>query len=80
MLTFKIQADGKESVNVNIPVGLFKRLLKIGHVIMAQIAQVREYADDIDIDLLIDAIDQEKVGKVFDVQPANRDMVTVYIE
>jgi len=47
---------------------------------MAQIAQVREYADDIDIDLLIDAIDQEKVGKVFDVQPANRDMVTVYIE
>jgi len=79
-LKIRIQSDEQENVNVNVPVKLIKGLLKMGHGIAANIPQAKKYADDIDIDLLISAIDNEITGKIIDVKSDDGESVEVYIE
>jgi hypothetical protein len=79
-LKIRIQSDEKENVNVNVPLRLVKGLLKMGHGIASNIPQAKQYADDIDIDLLISAIDNEITGKIIDVKSDDGNIVAVYIE
>lgn len=79
-LKVRVKSDTQDNVNINIPIKLVKGLLKMGHGIAANIPQAKKYADDIDINLLMNAIDNEIVGKIIDVQSANGDIVAVYIE
>lgn len=80
MLKVRVKSDGKDNVNVNIPVRFVKTFLKMGHGIAASIPQAKQYADDINIDLLVNAIDQGTTGKIIDVQSDEGDVVAVYIE
>lgn len=80
MFKVRIKSESKDDVNVNIPLKLVKTLLKMGHGIAANIPQASKYAEDLDVDLLMNAIDNEVDGKIIDVQSANGDIVAVYIE
>lgn len=80
--TLKIRVNSKENdnVNVNLPIKLVKAVLKTGHSIAASIPQSEKYVKDIDINLLLDAIESELDGKIVDIQSANGDTVAVFIE
>jgi hypothetical protein len=80
--TLKIRVVSKEhdNVNVNLPIKLVKAVLKAGHGIAINVPQARDYVKDLDIDLLIDAIENELDGQIVDVQSANGDTVSVIIE
>lgn len=80
MIKVRVTSDGTDNVHVNIPVGFVKTFLKMGHGIAASIPQAKQYADDIDIDLLLNAIDRGETGKIIDVQSDEGDLVAVYIE
>ncbi|MCM3666734.1 hypothetical protein M3204_20120 [Mesobacillus subterraneus] len=80
--TLKIRVVSKENdnVNVNVPIKLVKAILKTGHSIAASIPQSQQYVKDLDINLLIDAIENELDGNIVDIQSANGDTVKVTIE
>ncbi|MBT2640862.1 hypothetical protein J7I80_01315 [Bacillus sp. ISL-41] len=80
--TLKIRVVSKENdnVNVNVPIKLVKALLKAGHSIAASIPQSQQYVKDLDINMLIDAIENELDGNIVDIQSANGDTVKVVIE
>lgn len=80
--TLKIRVVSKEhdNVNVNLPIKLVKAVLKAGHGIASNVPQAEKYVKDLDIDLLIDAIENELDGQIVDIQSANGDTVSVIIE
>jgi hypothetical protein len=80
--TLKVRVVSKENdnVNVNVPIKLVKAILKTGHSIAASIPQSEKYVKDIDINLLIDAIENELDGNIVDIKSANGDTVKVVIE
>jgi hypothetical protein len=80
--TLKIRVVSKENdnVNVNVPIKLVKALLKTGHSIAASIPQSQQYVKDLDINMLIDAIENELDGNIVDIQSSNGDTVKVVIE
>lgn len=80
MFKVRISSETRDNVNVNIPIKLVKSLLKMGHGIASNIPQASKYAEDIDVDLILKAIDKEIDGKIVDVKSANGDIVAVYIE
>ena len=80
MFKVRISSETRDNVNVNIPIKLVKTLLKMGHGIASNIPQASKYADDIDVDLILKAIDNEIDGKIVDVKSSNGDIVAVYIE
>ncbi|WP_409304180.1 hypothetical protein [Peribacillus sp. SCS-155] len=79
-LKVRIVSEENDNVNVNIPIKLVKVLLLAGHNIATSIPQSEKYVKDINIDLIMDAIDNELAGQLVDVKSANGDMVSVTIE
>ncbi|KKI93467.1 hypothetical protein WQ54_04315 [Bacillus sp. SA1-12] len=80
MLKIKVESTDKDNINVNVPINLVKAVLKAGHGIAANVPQAAVYVKDIDIDLLIHAIENEVDGQIVDVASANGDKVSVVIE
>lgn len=76
----KIKSSKKDDVNVNIPIKFVKGLMKMGHGIATSIPQANKYAADIDMNLLMHAIDNEIDGQIVDIQSANGDIVSIIIE
>lgn len=79
-LKIRVASKDNDNVNVNVPIKLVKALLKTGHSIAASIPQSEKYVKDIDINLLIDAIENELDGNIVDIQSAAGDTVKVVIE
>lgn len=80
--TLKIWVTSQENdnVNINLPIKLVKAVLGAGHSIASNIPQAAKYVKDIDIDLLIDAIENELDGKIVDIRSGEKDIVTIVIE
>jgi predicted DNA binding CopG/RHH family protein len=80
--TLKIRVISKDSdnVNINLPIRLVKAVLKTGHSIASSIPDSKKYVEDINIDLIIDAIDSELDGQIVDIKSANGDTVAIFIE
>ncbi|KOO44226.1 SHOCT-like domain-containing protein [Priestia koreensis] len=79
-LRIRVISSDKDNVSVNLPIKLVKAVLNAGHGIAKNIPQAEKYVKDLDIDLLITAIEQELVGQIVDVKSADGDTVAVYIE
>lgn len=79
-LKIRVLSEEGDNVNVNLPIKLVKVVLKAGHSVAASIPQSEKYVKDINIDLLIDAIENELDGQIVDVKSANGDTVAVIIE
>ncbi|MCM3720228.1 SHOCT-like domain-containing protein [Fictibacillus phosphorivorans] len=80
--TLKIRVKSAESdnVNVNLPIKLVKVVLAAGHNIASKIPQSAQYVQDINIDLILEAIENELDGQIVDVKSANGDTVSIVIE
>lgn len=78
-LKIRVTSQANDNININLPIKLVKAALGAGHSIASNIPQAAKYVKDIDIDLLIDAIENELDGQIVDVR-SGEDTVTVVIE
>lgn len=79
-LKIRVTSQKNDNVNINLPMKLVKAVLGAGHVIASNIPQAAKYVKDVDIDLLIDAIENELGGQIIDIRSGEGDTVTVMIE
>ncbi|BFT72710.1 hypothetical protein [Paenibacillus sp. P36] len=79
-LKIRVTSHENDNVNINLPIKLVKAVLAAGHSIASNIPQAAKYVKDIDIDLLIDAIENELDGQIIDIRSGVSDTVTVVIE
>ncbi|KOS68953.1 hypothetical protein AEA09_10610 [Lysinibacillus contaminans] len=79
-LKVRVVSAENDNVTVNLPIKLVKAVLMAGHGIAASIPQAEKYVKDIDISLLIEAIENELDGQIVDIKSANGDTVSVFIE
>ncbi len=79
-LKIRISSEEKEKVRVNIPIRLVKWVLKTGHGIASSIPEAKAYADDIDMDIVMQAIDNGIDGKIMDLDTEEGDSIAIYIE
>jgi hypothetical protein len=80
MLKIRVTSDEGDNVNVNLPINLVKAVLKVGTNIAEKIPEAEKYVKDINIDLLIEAIENELDGEIVNITSANGDRVFVVIE
>ncbi|WP_318614893.1 hypothetical protein [Sporosarcina sp. YIM B06819] len=79
-LKVRVVSADNDNVTVNLPIKLVKVVLLAGHSIAASIPQSEKYVKDLDISLILDAIEHELDGQIIDVKSANGDTVSVTIE
>lgn len=79
-LKVRIVSAENDNVTVNLPIKLVKVVLLAGHNIAASIPQSEKYVKDIDIGLIVDAIENELDGQIVDIKSANGDTISVAIE
>ncbi|WP_144789019.1 SHOCT-like domain-containing protein [Lysinibacillus fusiformis] len=79
-LKVRIVSTENDNVTVNLPIKLVKIVLLAGHSIAASIPQSEKYVKDLDINLIMEAIENELDGQIVDIKSANGDSVSVYIE
>ncbi|MCA1057772.1 hypothetical protein LCL96_02445 [Rossellomorea aquimaris] len=80
MLKIRVNSEEGDNVNVNVPINLVKAVLKVGTNIAEKIPEAEKYVKDINVDLLIEAIENELDGQIVDITSANGDKVFVVIE
>lgn len=80
MLKIRVTSETGDNVSVNLPIKLIKAVLKVGTSIAERIPESAKYAKDIDVDLLIDAIENQLDGQIVDITSANGEKVLVVIE
>ncbi|RLQ94586.1 SHOCT-like domain-containing protein [Falsibacillus albus] len=80
MLKIRVISEEGDNVNVNLPINLVKAVLKVGTNIAEKIPEAEKYVKDINVDLLIEAIENELDGQIVDITSANGDKVFVVIE
>lgn len=76
----RVRSGNKENVRVNIPIRFVKWILKTGHGIASSIPEAKRYTDDINMDVLMHAIDNGIDGKIIDVDTEEGESIAVYIE
>ncbi|WP_042351549.1 SHOCT-like domain-containing protein [Bacillus massiliigorillae] len=79
-LKVRIVSAEDDNVTVNLPIKLVKVVLMAGHSIAASIPQSEKYVKDIDINLIVEAIENELDGQIVDIKSANGDTVAIFIE
>lgn len=79
-LKVRVVSAENDNVTVNLPIKLVKAVLMAGHGIAASIPQAEKYVKDIDISLLMEAVENELDGPIVDIKSANGDTVSVLIE
>jgi DUF4097 and DUF4098 domain-containing protein YvlB len=80
MLKIRVTSEDGDNVNVNLPIKLINAVLKVGTNIAKMIPESEKYVKDIDVELLIEAIENELDGQIVDVTSAKGDKVMVIIE
>ncbi|MFB7155843.1 hypothetical protein [Lysinibacillus sp. NPDC056232] len=79
-LKVRVVSAENDNVMVNLPIKLVKVVLMAGLSIAASVPQAEKYVKDIDINLIIEAIENELDGQIVDIKSANGDTVSVIIE
>ena len=79
-LKVRVVSTENDNVAVNLPIKLVKAVLVAGHSIAASIPQSEKYVKDLDINLIIEAIENELDGQIVDVKSANGDTVSIIID
>ncbi|WP_336663436.1 SHOCT-like domain-containing protein [Kurthia gibsonii] len=80
ILRVRIQSDQTEKVEVNLPITLAKILLQTSEQILPNIPQLKDYVTQIDLAQLSYAVEHELTGTIVDIQSANDDYVSIFIE
>lgn len=80
VLKIRATSEDGDDVKVNLPIKLVKAVLTVGTSIAERIPEAEKYVKDIDVNLLIDAIENELDGQIVDVTSAKGEIVSVVIE
>lgn len=80
MLKIIVTSDAGDNIRVNLPIKLVKAVLKVGTSIAEKIPESEMYVKDINVDLLIEAIENEVDGQIVDITSAKGEKVSVVIE
>jgi hypothetical protein len=80
MLKIIVTSEAGDNVKVNLPIKLVKAVLKVGTSVAEKIPEAEKYVKDINVDLLIEAIENEVDGQIVDITTANGEKVFVVIE
>lgn len=80
MLKIRVTSDEKENVRLNIPIRFVKWILKTGHGIAAAIPDAKPYVEDVDMEVVMRAIDEGVEGKIIDIETDEGETVAIYIE
>jgi len=80
ILKIRVLSAENDNVKINVPIKLVKALLVAGNSILASIPESEKYVKDIDMNLIIEAIENELDGQLVDIQTGNGDIVSVIIE
>ena len=80
VLKIRVVSAENDNVSVNLPIKLIKVLLKAGYNIAGNIPQSEKYVKDLDIDIIIEAIENELDGQIVEVKSADGDNVSIVIE
>ncbi|MCQ6268246.1 hypothetical protein M1K46_21800 [Fictibacillus sp. WQ 8-8] len=80
MLKVRVYSAEGDNVTANLPIKLVKVVLLAGHSIASSIPESEKYVKDIDINLIVEAIENELDGQIVNVKSANGDTVSVIIE
>ncbi|MDY0409668.1 hypothetical protein ACFFIS_05605 [Virgibacillus soli] len=78
-LKIVVISESNDNVKVNLPLRLVKIALATGQSIAASIPQSAQYVKDIDIDLILDAIENELDGQIVDITTAEGDQINIFI-
>lgn len=76
MLKINVISKDGDNVHVKLPVKVIKAL---GSAVI-KIPHVSDKVGDIDMDMILQALDSEVIGKIVDVQSADGDFVEVVVE
>jgi hypothetical protein len=76
-LKIRVTSQENDNVNINLPIKLVKAVLGAGHSIASNIPQAAKYVKDINIDLLIDAIENELDGQIVDIRSGDETVIVV---
>ncbi|SFS65569.1 hypothetical protein [Paenibacillus sp. BC26] len=79
-LKIRVTSQDNDNISVNLPIKLVKAVLGAGHTVASNIPQAAKYVKDIDISMLIDAIEHELDGQIVDIRTGDKDTITVVIE
>jgi hypothetical protein len=80
MLRVKVHSSEGDKVNINLPLNFVKSLIITGQHIAEKFPESEKYIKDIDMDLLIHAIENEAEGQIVDITSSNQDTVLITIE
>lgn len=80
MLKIRVVSKENDNVTVNLPLKLVKVVLMAGHSIASSIPESEKYLKDIDINMILEAVENELDGQIVDIKSANGDTVSVIIE
>lgn len=80
MLKIRVTSEDGDNVKVNLPIKLVKAVLKVGTSIAERIPEAEKYVRDIDVELLLEAIENELDGQIVDITSAKGEKVLVVIE
>jgi len=83
MLKIRVSSEEGDKVSVNLPLRLIKVALKTGLSIASAIPESAKYVKDIDVldvDLILEAIENELSGQIVDVESSKGEKVSVVIE
>ncbi|WML44792.1 hypothetical protein [Neobacillus sp. PS3-40] len=80
MLKIIVTTEVGDNVKVNLPIKLVNAVLKVGTSIAERIPEAEKYVKDINVDLLIDAIENEVDGQIVDITTAKGEKILVVIE
>ncbi|MXQ55272.1 SHOCT-like domain-containing protein [Shimazuella alba] len=80
MLKVRIDSSDGDKINVNLPLNFVKSLIITGQHLAEKFPESEKYIKDIDMDLLIHAIENEVEGQIVDIHSANGDTVQIVIE
>lgn len=80
LLKVRVHSETNDNINVNVPIRLVKVLLQTGIGIASKIPQAQTYTENIDVELLLAAIDSELVGEIVNAKLANGDSINIYVE
>ena len=83
MLKIRVMSEEGDKVNVNLPLRLIKIALKTGLSIASAIPESAKYVKDInvlDVELILEAIENELSGQIVDIETEKGEKVSVVIE
>lgn len=79
-LRIRVQQGQEDQVNISIPLKLIKGLLRLGSSIASSIPEAEKHLKAIDVNIIIEAIDQQIEGKIVDIQTEEGESVIISIE